>query len=48
MVRPGDTLQIELELTERLGAAFFLKAKATVGGTTAARLEFACALAPVA
>jgi 3-hydroxyacyl-[acyl-carrier-protein] dehydratase len=47
MVRPGDTLQIEVELKEQLAAAFFLKAKATVAGKTAARLEFACALAPV-
>lgn len=47
MVRPGDTLEIAVELTERLGAAFFLKAKATVAGKTAARLEFACALAAV-
>jgi len=43
MVRPGDTLQIEAELTERLSNAYFLTAKATVGGKTAARVEFACA-----
>ncbi len=47
MVRPGDTLQIEVELTERLGTAWFMKGKALVGGKTAARLEFACALSAV-
>lgn len=47
MVRPGDTLEIEVELTERLGQAWFMKGKAIVGGKTAARLEFACALAEI-
>lgn len=47
MVRPGDLLEIEVELTERLGAAWFMKGKATVNGKTAARLEFACALTAI-
>jgi 3-hydroxyacyl-[acyl-carrier-protein] dehydratase len=42
MVRPGETLLIEIELTERLADAFFLKAKVTVDGKTAVRFEFAC------
>jgi 3-hydroxyacyl-[acyl-carrier-protein] dehydratase len=46
LVRPGDTLDIEVELTERLGNAYFLKGRTLVGGKTTARLEFACALAP--
>jgi 3-hydroxyacyl-[acyl-carrier-protein] dehydratase len=46
MVRPGDTLQIEVELTERLANAFYLRGKTTVAGQTTARLEFACAAAP--
>ncbi len=45
MVRPGDTLVIEVELTERLADAFFLKATIKVEGKTAAQLEFACTLA---
>jgi len=45
MVRPGDTLEIEVELIERLADAFFLKAKIKVAGKTAASLEFACTLA---
>ena len=48
LVRPGDTLDIEVELTERLASAFFLKGKTLVNGKTTARLEFACALAPAA
>lgn len=47
MVRPGDLLEIEVELTERLGGAWFMKGKATVNGKTAARLEFACALTAI-
>jgi len=45
MVRPGDTLVIDVELTERLADAFFLKATVKVDGKTAAQLEFACTLA---
>ena len=47
MVRPGDTLEIEVELTERLANAFFLTAKVSAGGQTTVRLEFACATAKV-
>ena len=46
LVRPGDTLQVDVELTERLANAFFLKGRATVDGKVTARLDFACALAP--
>lgn len=45
IVRPGETIEIEAELTERLADAFFLKAKVSCGGKVAARLEFACTLA---
>lgn len=45
MVRPGDTMQIEVVLTERLANAFYMKGKVTVGGKVSARLEFVCALA---
>jgi 3-hydroxyacyl-[acyl-carrier-protein] dehydratase len=47
MVRPGETLDIEVELTEVLSNAFFLKAKVSVEGEVAVRLEFACATAAV-
>jgi 3-hydroxyacyl-[acyl-carrier-protein] dehydratase len=47
MVRPGDTIEIEVELTERLADAYFLKSKIKTAGKTAATLEFACTLAGV-
>ena len=45
MVRPGETIRLEVELVERLAEAFFLKAKATVDGKVAVRFEFACTAA---
>jgi 3-hydroxyacyl-[acyl-carrier-protein] dehydratase len=46
MVRPGDTIELDVELTERLASAFFMKAKVTVKGKVACRFDFACTLAP--
>ena len=45
MVRPGDTIDIEVELTERVSTAFFMNAKVTVAGKVACRFDFACTLA---
>ncbi|WP_442481567.1 3-hydroxyacyl-ACP dehydratase FabZ family protein [Aeoliella sp. SH292] len=47
MVLPGSTVKIEVELTERLADAFFLKAKVTneTTGKLACRFDFACTLA---
>ena len=45
MVRPGETILMEVSLTERLADAFFLKAKVTVDGKVAVRFEFACTAA---
>jgi 3-hydroxyacyl-[acyl-carrier-protein] dehydratase len=42
MVRPGEKIVMEVDLTERLADAFFLKAKVTVDGKVAVRFEFAC------
>lgn len=47
MVRPGDLLDIEVELTERLANAFFMTGKVSVAGQTTVRLEFACTAASV-
>ena len=44
MVLPGDAIDIEVELIERLQDAFFMKAKVTANGKTALRFEFACTL----
>lgn len=43
LVRPGETLDIEVTLTEKLANAFFLSGKVSVGGQTSVRLDFACA-----
>ena len=43
LVRPGDTLDIEVQLTERMQNAFFLTGKVSVEGKVTVRLEFACA-----
>ena len=48
IVRPGETIRMEVELTERLADAFFLKAKVTVDGKVAVRFDFACTAADVA
>lgn len=45
LVVPGDTVRLEVELMERLADVFFLRAKVTVRGEVAARLEFACTAA---
>lgn len=45
MVRPGETLHMEVTLHERLADAFFLLAKVTVEGKLAVRFEFACTAA---
>jgi len=45
MVRPGETMVMEVELVERMADAFFLKAKVSVDGKVAVRFEFACTAA---
>ena len=45
MVLPGETIEMNVELTERIKNAFFLQAKITVDGKVAVRFQFACAMA---
>src|SRR5688500_16335934 len=40
MIRPGDTIEMAVKLTERLADAFFLQAKVTCGGKVAVRFDF--------
>ena len=47
MVRPGDTVQMEVKLDERLAGAFFLQAKVTCDGKLAVRFNFACTMAEI-
>lgn len=42
MIRPGETIELEVELTERVSNAFYLKGRASVDGKVTARLEFVC------
>jgi 3-hydroxyacyl-[acyl-carrier-protein] dehydratase len=44
MVRPGESVLLEVKLNERLANAFYLKAKVTCEGELAARFEFACTI----
>ncbi len=45
MVKPGDLLEMEAELVEKVGNAFFLKGSASVAGKTVVTVEFAVSLA---
>lgn len=45
MIRPGDQVEMHVQLTERLANAFFLKARVLCGGKVAVRLDFACTVA---
>ena len=45
MVRPGETVEVYVELVERLANAFFMKAKMTRDGKQVMRFEFACTAA---
>ena len=47
MVRPGDTILLEVVLDEQLSTAFYLSAKVTVAGKVAVRFTFACTMALV-
>ncbi|MCA9041844.1 MAG: beta-hydroxyacyl-ACP dehydratase [Planctomycetaceae bacterium] len=47
IVRPGETITIEIKLTEQLANAFFFTGKVSVEGQVAVRLEFAVADAPL-
>jgi len=48
IVRPGSTLEIEVEIVERVSNAFFMKGKASVEGKTAVTVEFGVTLAQAA
>jgi 3-hydroxyacyl-[acyl-carrier-protein] dehydratase len=45
MVRPGDVIEMQVQLRERLANAFFLQAKVTCQGQVAVRFEFGCTMA---
>jgi 3-hydroxyacyl-[acyl-carrier-protein] dehydratase len=45
VTRPGETIEMEVELVERMADAFFMNAKVTCEGKVAVRFEFACTIA---
>jgi 3-hydroxyacyl-[acyl-carrier-protein] dehydratase len=45
MVLPGDLLEIEAKLIEKLGGAYFMRGVARIGGQVSVRVEFAATLA---
>ncbi len=47
MIRPGDIIDIQITLNERMANAFFLTAKVTSGGKVAVRFEFAVTMAKI-
>ena len=44
MVRPGDTMMLEVKFRNKVAGIYFLNAKVTVDGKTSTQLEIACAL----
>lgn len=46
IVRPGDTIQINVKLDEQLSGAFYLTAQIKCEGKLAARFSFVCTVAP--
>jgi len=47
MVRPGNTIQIEVTLNEVISTAYYMTGKVLLDGKLAARLDFACSVANV-
>jgi len=45
MVRPGDTLFLEVRFKNKIAGIYLLHAKVTVDGKTSAQFDIACALA---
>ena len=46
MVRPGDTVTLDVALNDQLAGAFFMDATVKVGDRLAAMFNFACKMAP--
>lgn len=46
MVRPGDTVTLDVTLTEQMAGAFFMDAKVLLAGKIAVTFDFACKMAP--
>jgi len=47
IVRPGDVIELEAELTDRVAQTYFLAAKVKVAGKLMVTLDFACTAAAI-
>jgi 3-hydroxyacyl-[acyl-carrier-protein] dehydratase len=47
MVRPGDTIELQVTFKEQLGGAYFMEARVANGEKTAVTFDFVCKLASV-
>lgn len=47
VIRPGDTIEMDVTLNERVKNAFFLSARINCGGKPAVRFDFTCTMAEV-
>jgi 3-hydroxyacyl-[acyl-carrier-protein] dehydratase len=47
MIKPGDTIEMDVTLAERVANAFFMTARVTCDGKLAVRFDFACTMAEV-
>jgi 3-hydroxyacyl-[acyl-carrier-protein] dehydratase len=45
MVRPGETIEMEVELQDEISSAYYLAAKVRCNNKIAMRMEFACTIA---
>lgn len=45
MVRPGDTVEVEVELQDQVGSAYYLSGRVKLDGKVTCRLDFACSVA---
>ena len=48
MVRPGDTVDLQVELTDQKSGAYFMAAKVIADGKLAVTFDFACKMVPPA
>jgi len=46
MVRPGETIEMSVDLDDQVSAAFYLTARVTCDDEIAARFSFVCTVAP--
>jgi 3-hydroxyacyl-[acyl-carrier-protein] dehydratase len=43
-IYPGDTVRIQVKMSETISSVSFFKGKMTIGGKTAVQVDFACTM----